>query len=82
MMVSLIYKRVFGTNIQKKKTSSYSEAKPTQGGQNGNRERIGKSYLTHFYNLDAILSDGYSANRANSVNTTAFRRWSTRICQT
>ena len=59
-----------------------SEAKPTQGGQNGNRERIGKSYLTHFYNLDAILSDGYSANRANSVNTTAFCRWSTRICQT
>ena len=36
----------------------------------------GKSYLTHFYNLDAILSVGY---RVNSVNATAFRRWTTSV---
>ena len=36
----------------------------------------GKSYLTHFYNLDAILSVGY---RVNSVNATAFRRWATSV---
>ena len=36
----------------------------------------GKSYKTHFYNLDAILSVGY---RVNSVNATAFRRWATTI---
>ena len=36
----------------------------------------GKSYLTHFYNLDAILSVGY---RVNSINATAFRRWATSI---
>ncbi|MCQ2131145.1 MAG: virulence RhuM family protein [Bacteroidales bacterium] len=36
----------------------------------------GKSYKTHFYNLDAILSVGY---RVNSVNATAFRRWASTI---
>ena len=36
----------------------------------------GMSYLTHFYNLDAILSVGY---RVNSVNATTFRRWATSV---
>ena len=33
-------------------------------------------YTTAYYNLDAILSVGY---RVNSVNATAFRRWSNTI---
>lgn len=36
----------------------------------------GKTYKTQFYNLDAIISVGY---RVNSINTTAFRRWATRV---
>jgi hypothetical protein len=36
----------------------------------------GKSYLTQFYNLDAIISVGY---RVNSVRATQFRQWATRI---
>ena len=34
----------------------------------------GKSYLTQFYNLDAIISVGY---RVNSSQATAFRIWAT-----
>jgi len=34
----------------------------------------GKDYLTHFYNLDAIISVGY---RVNSVQATRFRIWAT-----
>ena len=36
----------------------------------------GKTYLTQFYNLDAILSVGY---RVNSINATMFRRWANTI---
>lgn len=36
----------------------------------------GKSYMTGFYNLDAILSVGY---RVNSRNATVFRQWANRI---
>ncbi len=36
----------------------------------------GKSYLTKFYNLDAIISVGY---RVNSVQATHFRIWATQI---
>jgi len=35
----------------------------------------GKSYLTNFYNLDAIISVGY---RVNSARATQFRIWATR----
>ena len=35
-----------------------------------------QKYSTIFYNLDVILSVGY---RVNSINATAFRRWSTSI---
>lgn len=35
-----------------------------------------QSYLTTFYNLDAILSVGY---RVNSRNATMFRRWATQV---
>jgi hypothetical protein len=35
----------------------------------------GKSYLTNFYNLDAIISVGY---RVNSTQATQFRMWATR----
>ena len=34
----------------------------------------GKSYLTKFYNLDAIISVGY---RVNSIRATQFRQWCT-----
>src|SRR5690349_20650814 len=34
----------------------------------------GKSYLTNFYNLDAIISVGY---RVNSQKATSFRIWAT-----
>ena len=34
----------------------------------------GKSYLTGFYHLDAIISVGY---RVNSVRATQFRQWAT-----
>ena len=34
----------------------------------------GKTYSTHFYNLDAIISVGY---RVNSTQATAFRIWAT-----
>ena len=37
---------------------------------------IQQHYTTAYYNLDAILSVGY---RVNSVNATAFRRWSNTI---
>lgn len=36
----------------------------------------GKSYLTQFYNLDAIISVGY---RVNSIRATQFRQWATRV---
>ena len=36
----------------------------------------GKVYRTQFYNLDAIISVGY---RVNSINATAFRRWTTNV---
>lgn len=36
----------------------------------------GKSYLTQFYNLDAIISLGY---RVNSLRATQFRQWATRV---
>lgn len=36
----------------------------------------GKSYLTNFYNLDAIISVGY---RVNSVRATQFRQWATQV---
>ncbi|WP_379963746.1 virulence RhuM family protein [Epilithonimonas sp. UC225_85] len=36
----------------------------------------GKKYNTKFYNLDAIISVGY---RVNSIQATAFRKWSTNI---
>ena len=36
----------------------------------------GKSYLTRFYNLDAIISVGY---RVNSVRATQFRQWATQV---
>lgn len=36
----------------------------------------GKSYLTQFYNLDAIISVGY---RVNSVRATQFRQWATNV---
>ena len=35
----------------------------------------GKTYKTKFYNLDAIISDGY---RVNSYQTTQFRIWATK----
>ena len=35
----------------------------------------GKKYLTHFYNLDAIISVGY---RVNSIQATHFRKWATK----
>lgn len=36
----------------------------------------GKSYLTNFYNLDAIISVGY---RVNSMQATQFRIWATSV---
>ncbi len=36
----------------------------------------GKSYETHFYNLDAIISVGY---RVNSARATQFRIWATQV---
>ena len=36
----------------------------------------GKSYLTQFYNLDAIISVGY---RVNSTRATQFRQWATAV---
>nr|WP_314860241.1 virulence RhuM family protein [uncultured Undibacterium sp.] len=36
----------------------------------------GKSYMTQFYNLDAIISVGY---RVNSLRATQFRQWATQI---
>jgi len=36
----------------------------------------GKSYLTQFYNLDAIISVGY---RVNSLRATQFRQWATSV---
>ena len=36
----------------------------------------GKSYLTNFYNLDAIIAVGY---RVNSLQATQFRIWATKI---
>jgi hypothetical protein len=36
----------------------------------------GKTYLTQFYNLDAIISVGY---RVNSLRATQFRQWATRV---
>ncbi len=36
----------------------------------------GKSYLTKFYNLDAIISVGY---RVNSIRATQFRQWCTYV---
>ena len=36
----------------------------------------GKTYLTKFYNLDAIISVGY---RVNSVRATQFRQWATKV---
>ncbi len=36
----------------------------------------GKSYNTHFYNLDAIISVGY---RVNSQKATQFRIWATKV---
>lgn len=36
----------------------------------------GKTYLVDYYNLDAIISIGY---RVNSVRTTRFRQWATRV---
>lgn len=36
----------------------------------------GKSYLTKFYNLDAIISVGY---RVNSKRATQFRQWATQV---
>ena len=36
----------------------------------------GKTYLTKFYNLDAILSVGY---RVNSINATKFRQWANKV---
>ena len=36
----------------------------------------GKSYLTNFYNLDAIIAVGY---RVNSIQATQFRIWATKI---
>ena len=35
-----------------------------------------KSYATHHYNLDAIISVGY---RVNSVRATQFRQWATQV---
>ncbi|MCC5939926.1 MAG: virulence RhuM family protein [Balneolaceae bacterium] len=35
----------------------------------------GKKYLTHFYNLDAIISVGY---RVNSIQANHFRKWATK----
>ncbi len=36
----------------------------------------GKSYITKFYNLDAIISVGY---RVNSIRATQFRQWCTSV---
>jgi hypothetical protein len=36
----------------------------------------GKNYQTQFYNLDAIISDGY---RVNSLRATQFRQWATQV---
>lgn len=36
----------------------------------------GKSYLTKFYNLDAVISVGY---RVNSIRATQFRQWCTKV---
>ena len=36
----------------------------------------GKTYLTQFYNLDAIISVGY---RVNSIRATQFRQWATQV---
>ena len=36
----------------------------------------GKSYVTNFYNLDAIISVGY---RVNSQKATRFRQWATKV---
>ncbi len=36
----------------------------------------GKSYLTQFYNLEAIISVGY---RVNSLRATQFRQWATQV---
>lgn len=41
-----------------------------------NTAKDGKSYLTQFYNLDAIISVGY---RVNSVRATQFRQWATQV---
>ena len=35
-----------------------------------------KSYLTKFYNLDAVISVGY---RVNSIRATQFRQWCTKV---
>lgn len=36
----------------------------------------GKSYVTSFYSLDAIISVGY---RVNSIQATQFRKWATKV---
>ena len=36
----------------------------------------GKSYMTQFYNLDAVISVGY---RVNSIRATQFRQWATSV---
>ncbi|MBR1439279.1 MAG: virulence RhuM family protein, partial [Synergistaceae bacterium] len=38
--------------------------------------RDGKTYMTKFYNLDAIISVGY---RVNSQRATRFRQWATKV---
>lgn len=39
----------------------------------------GKVYKADYYSLDAIISVGY---RVNSLRTTQFRRWATKILKT
>ncbi len=43
-----------------------------------NTAQDGKSYLTKYYSLDAIISFGY---RVNSQKATRFRQWATKVIQ-
>ena len=44
--------------------------------KNAHTASDGKTYMTNFYNLDAIISVGY---RVNSRKATDFRKWATRV---
>lgn len=65
--VSLHLKNIFASEeLEKKSVTEKISATASDG----------KSYLTQFYNLDAIISVGY---RVNSTKATRFRIWATQV---